>query len=74
MYKFFRYSLITAQHVIPSLLCLIVFAVFLIWYRRTKAAYGAGFRYIMVHSFGGMCLLAGVLIHLHNGYSLAFDS
>jgi len=46
----------------------------LIWYRRTKAAYGAGFRYIMVHSFGGVCLLAGVLIHLHNGNSLAFDS
>ena len=28
----------------------------------------------MVHSFGDMCLLAGVLIHLHNGYSLSFDS
>ena len=49
-------------------------SLFLIWYRRTKAAYSAGFRYIMVHSFGGVCLLAGVLMHLQNGGSLAFDS
>jgi len=28
----------------------------------------------MVHSFGGVCLLAGILIHLHNGGSIAFDS
>jgi multicomponent Na+:H+ antiporter subunit D len=46
----------------------------LIWYGKTKTAYGAGFRYIMVHSVGGVCLLAGILIHLQNGGSIAFDS
>jgi len=49
-------------------------SLFLIWYGKTKSAFGAGFRYIMVHSFGGVCLLAGVLIHLHNGGSLDFES
>ncbi len=28
----------------------------------------------MVHSFGGICLLAGILIHLQNGGSLDFES
>ncbi|NQE53221.1 F(420)H(2) dehydrogenase subunit L [ANME-1 cluster archaeon GoMg3.2] len=49
-------------------------SLFIVWYGKTKAASGAGFRYIMVHSFGGVCLLAGILIHLHNGGSIAFDS
>jgi multicomponent Na+:H+ antiporter subunit D len=46
----------------------------IVWYGRTKSASGAGFRYIMVHSFGGVCLLAGVLIHMQNGGTLAFES
>ena len=49
-------------------------SLFIVWYGKTKSASGAGFRYIMVHSFGGVCLLAGILIHLHNGGSMAFDS
>jgi len=49
-------------------------SLFIVWYGKTKSASSAGFRYIMVHSFGGVCLLAGVLIHLQNGGSLAFDS
>src|SRR4030066_60362 len=36
-------------------------SLFLIWYRKTERAYGAGFRYILVHLFGGACLLGGVL-------------
>ncbi|MEA3358757.1 MAG: Na(+)/H(+) antiporter subunit D [Thermodesulfobacteriota bacterium] len=43
-----------------------VSSVFLIWYRRDKAALDAGFRYIMVHIFGGCVLLAGILIHIAN--------
>ena len=46
----------------------------IVWYGKTKSASGAGFRYIMVHSFGGVCLLAGVMIHLQNGGSLTFES
>ncbi|MBN1762477.1 MAG: Na(+)/H(+) antiporter subunit D [Methanomicrobia archaeon] len=39
-------------------------SLFLIWYRKTEASRGAGFRYIMVHSFGGICLFAGVVLQL----------
>jgi len=49
-------------------------SLFLIWYRKTKSAQGAGFRYIMVHSVGGVCLLAGIVLHLQNGGSLVFES
>jgi len=45
----------------------------LIWYRKTKAAYGAGFRFVMVHMFGGICLLAGVVLHLQATGSIAFE-
>jgi len=49
-------------------------SLFLIWYRKTKASSEAGFRYIMVHIFGGICLLAGIILHLQNTGSIAFDS
>lgn len=47
-------------------------SVFLIWYKRERAALDAGFRYIMVHIFGGCCLLAGIIIHLVNTGSTEF--
>lgn len=37
-------------------------SVFLIWFRRTPSSSAAGFRYILVHTFGGLLLLAGILI------------
>src|SRR4030067_3548556 len=49
-------------------------ALYLIWYRKTRAAYGAGLRYILVHFFGGLCLLAGVLLHLQATGSIAFET
>ncbi|MGH7962375.1 MAG: Na(+)/H(+) antiporter subunit D [Candidatus Binatia bacterium] len=45
---------------------------YLIWARRTEASYGAGLRYLVVHLFAGLCLLAGILIHLHETGSIAF--
>ena len=45
----------------------------LIWYRKTEASSGAGFRYIMVHLFGGVCLLAGIILHVQNTGSIAFN-
>ncbi len=48
-------------------------ALFLIWYRKTKRASDAGFRYILVHLFGGACLLGGVLLHLETTGSIAFQ-
>jgi len=49
-------------------------SLYLIWYRRKKAAYQAGFRYILVHFFGGICLLGGILIHLQTTGSIAFEA
>lgn len=45
---------------------------YLIWTARTGASYGAGLRYLLVHLFGGLCLLAGILIHLHQAGSIVF--
>jgi multicomponent Na+:H+ antiporter subunit D len=49
-----------------------VTSVFLIWYQRDKSALDAGFRYIMVHIFGGCALLAGIIIHVSNTGSTQF--
>lgn len=38
-------------------------SVFLIWARRTPESLRAGFRYLLVHTFGGLALLAGVVLH-----------
>lgn len=47
-------------------------AVFLIWYRGTKEATSAGFRYILVHVVSGLCLLAGIVIQVANTGSTEF--
>jgi multicomponent Na+:H+ antiporter subunit D len=52
---------------------LTVCSIFLIWARRTEAALGAGFRYLMVHAAGGLCLLAGIVIHVNQTGSIQFD-
>jgi multicomponent Na+:H+ antiporter subunit D len=46
----------------------------LIWYRKTKRSYEAGFRYILVHFFGGLCLLGGILLHFQTTGSIAFET
>ena len=51
-----------------------VASTFLILARRTKKAYSASMRYIMVHVFGGLVLLAGIVIHVHTTGSTAFDA
>jgi multicomponent Na+:H+ antiporter subunit D len=45
-------------------------SVFLIWARKTDASIAAGFRYILVHIFGGIVLLIGILLHVHETGSL----
>ncbi|MCI0526993.1 MAG: Na(+)/H(+) antiporter subunit D [Nitrospira sp.] len=47
---------------------------YLIWTGRTAASYGAGLRYLLVHLFGGLCLLVGILIHLNQTGSIAFGT
>ena len=49
-----------------------VSSVFLIWYQKEKAALNAGFRYLMVHLFGGCALLAGIIIYVSNTGSINF--
>lgn len=43
---------------------LTISATFLILARRTPQALEAGFRYFMVHVAGGLCLLAGIVMHV----------
>jgi len=49
-----------------------VSSVFLIWYRRKKASIKAGFRYLLVHTAGGLVLLAGILLKYQATKSMAF--
>jgi multicomponent Na+:H+ antiporter subunit D len=49
-------------------------SVLLVWQRREKSAAAAGFRYLMVHIFGGLILLAGIVLHSFENGSLAFDA
>ncbi len=48
-------------------------SVFLIWYQKEKAALDAGFRYILVHIFGGLCLLGGIILHAVSTGSIEFS-
>jgi len=41
---------------------LTVASVILIWMRKTKLAAAAGFRYMLYHVAGGLCLMAGIVI------------
>ncbi|MDZ4163904.1 MAG: Na(+)/H(+) antiporter subunit D [Smithellaceae bacterium] len=47
-------------------------SVFLILYRRSQAATDAGFRYLLVHIFGGLCLFTGIMLHYFDSGSLQF--
>ena len=51
-----------------------VASTFLILARKTKKAQDAGTRYVLVHIFGGLCLLAGMVIYISNTGSIAFDA
>lgn len=48
-------------------------SVFLIWLEKSDPALKAGFRYILVHVFGGVCLLGGAVIHYVETNSIAFE-
>lgn len=47
-------------------------AFYLIWASRTKQSYGAGLRYLLVHIFGGLCLLFGIVMHYYSTGTLEF--
>ena len=45
----------------------------IIWCRRSSASIGAGFRYLLVHLFGGTALLAGIIMEVSRTGSIAFN-
>jgi multicomponent Na+:H+ antiporter subunit D len=45
---------------------------FLILFGGTRKAKDAAIRYILWHHFSGVCILAGILMHVHNTDSIAF--
>jgi len=45
---------------------------FLLSFRGTKKAMGAAVRYVLWHHFSGVCILAGILMHIHNTGSIEF--
>jgi multicomponent Na+:H+ antiporter subunit D len=50
-------------------------SVFLIWLRRKPESTKAGFRYLLVHTAGGLALLGGIILHCNApGSSWAFDA
>ncbi len=51
-----------------------VSSTFLVWLRRAPASTRAGFRYFLFHTFGGLLLLAGLLLRYKATGSWAFDA
>ncbi|MEM3178990.1 MAG: Na(+)/H(+) antiporter subunit D [Archaeoglobaceae archaeon] len=49
-------------------------AVFLIWFRGTRASRNAGFRYLIWHVIGGALLLSGIVLHVQKTDSTIFTS
>ena len=47
-------------------------SVFLIWYRKEQRSIDAGYRYLLVHVFGGLCFFTGMMLYLYKNGSLEF--
>jgi multicomponent Na+:H+ antiporter subunit D len=45
----------------------------LVWMRRERSSVAAGFRYLLVHVFGGLCLLAGIVIYVAQTGTVLFS-
>ncbi len=52
---------------------LAIASTFLILARRTKASQAAALRYILVHIFGGLCLLAGIVFYIQQSGTAELD-
>ncbi|HID02821.1 MAG TPA: Na(+)/H(+) antiporter subunit D [Desulfobacterales bacterium] len=53
---------------------LMVTSVCLIWLRGKEESLRAGFRYVMVHTFGGLCLLAGIFVLYYQTGDISFGA
>jgi len=47
-------------------------SVFLVWYRKKKQSIQAGYRYLLVHTAGGLILLGGIFLRYQNIHDLSF--
>lgn len=47
-------------------------SVFLIWFRRGPRSLRVGYRYLLIHTIGGIILLAGILLHYKAAGNIAF--
>src|SRR5262249_6949565 len=47
-------------------------SVFLVWFAGGEAAIWSGFRYLMVHLFGGVCLMGGILLYIVQNGGIEF--
>ena len=47
-------------------------ALFIIWSNKTAGARAAGMRYLLMHLFGGLCLLTGIIMTVHNTGTATF--
>lgn len=50
-----------------------VASTFLVLASRTRESLPAAFKYILIHLFGGLCLLAGIIMYYQQTGTLAFD-
>jgi multicomponent Na+:H+ antiporter subunit D len=48
-------------------------SVFLIWFRRGKQSLRVGYRYLLIHTIGGIILLAGILLRYQAVGNITFD-
>jgi multicomponent Na+:H+ antiporter subunit D len=48
-------------------------SVFLVWYRKEKRSVDAGYRYLLMHVFGGLLFFTGMLFYYFKTGTLVFD-
>jgi len=51
-----------------------VASVILVLAGGSEKSYAAGYRYVLVHIFGGLCLLLGIVLFIHNTGSVNFSA
>ncbi len=49
-------------------------SVFIIWFGGHPRSIQAGFRYLLVHTFGGVMLLGGIIVHVVNTGDISFGA
>jgi multicomponent Na+:H+ antiporter subunit D len=48
-------------------------SVFLVWYRKEKRSIDAGYRYLLVHVFGGLLFFTGMMLYYYKTGNLLFE-